>query len=114
MNVRAGNLKWHDLRRCAKQSCGVVSRNNTLFFRRGSLGWKNSGNRCAQSIGIHGQFAMSLPHALSHAPEPDAHPGSLGLNLCEAFRRHSLPAVLNLGINFVGLTSDTDYRSFAS
>ena len=45
---------------------------------------------------------MSLPHALSHSPDPNANPGTLGLNLCEPFRRHSLPVILNLCINLVG------------
>src|SRR5580692_4325669 len=108
MNVPGENLKSHEFDCGARQSCDAVSRNQSLFLLRGSLGRKNSGNRCTQSIGIHSQFATSLPHALSHSPNPYADPGTVRLNLCESFRRHSLPVILNLCINLVGVTSDTD------
>jgi len=76
------------------------------------LGWENSRNLCTQCIGINSQFAMRLAHALSHSPNSDA--DSLGLNLYQSFLRNPLTVILNLCINLVGLTSDTDYRSFAS
>ena len=114
MNVRGENLKLREFCCCARESCDAVPRNTAGLFRRGSLRRENSGNRRTQSIGIHIQFAMGLPHALSHSPNPDAHPATLGLNLRESFWRHSLPMILNLCINLVGLTSDTDYRGFAS
>ena len=55
---------------------------------------------------------MRLAHALSHSPNPDADP--LGLNLCQSFLRHSLTVILNLRINPVRFSTDTDYRSLAS
>jgi len=114
MNSRGEKPTLREFDCCARQSCGAVSRNGILFLCCGFRCRKSSRNRCTQSIGIHSQFTMGLPHALSHSPDPDSHSGALGLNFCEPFRRHPLPLILNLGINLVGPTNDTDDSSLAS
>ncbi len=60
---------------------------------------------------MNSQFALRLAHPFSHPPQPDAN--SLGLNLPQPFLRNSLAVILNLRINLVGLTNDTDYRRLA-
>jgi hypothetical protein len=114
MNGRGERVKLHGCDFCGSHSCDVVLRKKSPFLHRGTLGRKNGGNCCTQGVRTHSQFAMSPPHPLAHSPDPDAHSGSMGLNLCESFRRHSLSVILNFGINVVGLTVDADYRSLAS
>src|SRR5580700_449883 len=55
---------------------------------------------------------MALPHALSHSPDPD--PDSLGLHLYQSFLRNSLAVILNLHMNLIGLSRNTDYGHFAT
>src|SRR5580700_2263541 len=55
---------------------------------------------------------MALPHALSHSPDPD--PDSLGLHLYQSFLRNSLTVILNLHMNLIGLSRNTDYGHFAT
>ena len=91
MNVRWKNLTHTKFCSRASQSWEAVSRNRNRRVRRARLNRENRGNPRTQSIGIHSQFTMGLPHAFSHSPDPDAHSGALGLNFCESFRRHSFP-----------------------
>src|SRR5580704_3751873 len=117
-NRLSGIDGYRDFKRCTRRKpnvaqfdCGArkssdgVPGNRTLFLCRG---WKNGGNLCTQSIGINNQFAMRLAHALSHSPNPDAHPDALRLNLCESFLRHSPTVILNLRVNLFGLASNAD------
>ena len=97
---------------CANLTVAARQSSDAVSLRLACFRWENSRNLCTQSIGIKSQFAMRLAHALSHSPNSDA--DSLGLNLCQSFLRNSLTVILNLRVDLVGLTSDTDYRSFAS